>query len=48
MVQNWWSELLWMIFEISMAATMKIAVLSRDTVHFGKNYPFKFLSDYTA
>jgi len=38
MVENWWSELLWMMFEISLAVTMKIAALSRDTVQIGKNY----------
>jgi hypothetical protein len=38
MGQNWRSELLWMIFELSMTVTMKIAILSRDTVQFGKNY----------
>jgi hypothetical protein len=38
MVENWQSELLWMVFELSMVATMKIAVLPRDTVQFGKNY----------
>jgi hypothetical protein len=38
MVQNGQSELLWMRSELSMAVTMKIAVISRDTVQFGKNY----------
>ena len=38
MVQNWRSELLWMMFEITLAVTMKIAILSRGTLQFGKNY----------
>jgi len=37
MVENWRNELLWIMFEISLAVKMKIAILSRDTVQFSKN-----------